>query len=228
MTPDPTPGATPGPTPGATPGPLNRRLGVLVSGRGSNLQAIIDAIAERRLDATIAVVISNVPDAAGLERAHRAGIETLSMSHLGWPSRDDYDRALVGELRTRDVRLVCLAGFMRKVGTPLIEAFPNAVLNIHPSLLPSFSGLHAQKRALEHGAKVTGVTVHFVTADLDAGPIIVQRTVRVFDDDTEETLAARILVEEHRAYPEAIALVLGGGWRIEGRRVVRSTTVAAV
>jgi phosphoribosylglycinamide formyltransferase-1 len=205
-----------------------RRLGVLISGRGSNLQAIIDAIAERRLDASIAVVISNQENAAGLERARRAGIETLTLSHRAWPSRDDYDRALVRELRKRDVALVCLAGFMRKLGAPLIEAFPNAVLNIHPSLLPSFPGLHPQQQALAHGVKVSGVTVHFVTADLDAGPIIVQRTVPVRDDDTEETLAARILVEEHHAYPEAIALVLDGGWRIDGRRVVRSTTAAAV
>ena len=206
----------------------NRRLGVLLSGRGSNLQAIIDAIAERRLNASIAVVISNQENAAGLERARRAGIETLTLSHRAWPSRDDYDRALVRELRKRDVALVCLAGFMRKLGAPVIEAFPNAVLNIHPSLLPSFPGLHPQQQALDHGVKVSGVTVHFVTADLDAGPIIVQRTVPVRDDDTEETLAARILVEEHHAYPEAIALVLDGGWRIDGRRVVRSTTAAAV
>ena len=206
----------------------NRRLGVLLSGRGSNLQAIIDAIAERRLDAAIAVVVSNQKNAGGLERARRVGIETLTLSHRGWPSRDDYDRALVSELRSRNVGLVCLAGFMRKVGAPLIDAFPNAVLNIHPSLLPSFPGLHAQQQALDHGVKTSGVTVHFVTADLDAGPIIVQRTVPVRDDDTEETLAARILVEEHHAYPEAIALVLDGGWRIHGRRVVRSTTAAAV
>jgi phosphoribosylglycinamide formyltransferase 1 len=206
----------------------NRRLGVLLSGRGSNLQAIIDAIAEQRLDATIAVVISNQENAGGLERARRVGIETLTLSHRGWPSRDDYDRALVSELRKRNVALVCLAGFMRKIGAPLIDAYPNAVLNIHPSLLPSFPGLHAQQQALDHGVRASGVTVHFVTADLDAGPIIVQRTVPVRDDDTEETLAARILVEEHHAYPEAIALVLDGGWRIDGRRVVRSTTSAAV
>jgi len=206
----------------------NRRLGVLLSGRGSNLQAIIDAIAERRLDATIAVVISNQKNAGGLERARRVGIETVTLSHRGWSSRDDYDRALVSELRSRNVGLVCLAGFMRKVGAPLIDAFPNAVLNIHPSLLPSFPGLHAQQQALDYGVKTSGVTVHFVTADLDAGPIIVQRTVPVRDDDTEETLAARILVEEHHAYPEAIALVLDGAWRIDGRRVVRSTTAAAV
>lgn len=206
----------------------NRRLGVLISGRGSNLQAIIDAISEGRLDATIAVVISNQADAGGLERARRAGIDTLTISHRGWPSRDDYDRALVKELRARDVKVVCLAGFMRKVGAPLIDAFPNAVLNIHPSLMPSFPGLRPQKQALDHGVKMSGVTVHFVTGDLDDGPIIVQRSVPVLDGDTEDTLAARILVEEHRAYPEAIALVLDGGLKIDGRRVVRSTTAAAV
>jgi len=206
----------------------NRRLGVLISGRGSNLQAIIDAIAGGRLHATIAVVISNQEDAGGLERARRAGIETLTLSHRGWPSRDDYDRALVKELRARDVRLVCLAGFMRKLGAPLMDAFPNAVLNVHPSLLPSFPGLHPQRQAIEHGVKTSGVTVHFVTADLDDGPIIVQRTVPVVDGDTEDTLAARILVEEHRAYPEAIGLVLDGALKIEGRRVLKSPSAAAV
>ena len=205
-----------------------RRLGVLISGRGSNLQAIIDAIAEGRLDATIAVVISNEADAGGLDRARKAGIETLVLSHRGWPSRADYDRALVAELRSRNVRLVCLAGFMRKLGSAVIDAFPNAVLNIHPSLLPSFPGLHPQRQALEHGVKTSGVTVHFVTGDLDDGPIIVQRAVPVLDGDSEETLAARILVEEHRAYPEAIAIALDGGWTIDGRRVIRSKTAAAV
>jgi phosphoribosylglycinamide formyltransferase-1 len=206
----------------------NRRLGVLISGRGSNLQAIIDAISAGRLKATIAVVISNREDAGGLDRARRAGIETLTISHRGWPSREDYDRALVDELRKRDVSLVCLAGFMRLFSSRMLDAFPNAILNIHPSLLPSFPGLHPQRQALEHGVKISGVTVHFVTADLDDGPIIVQRTVPVLEGDTEETLAARILVEEHRAYPEAIALVLDGGLKIEGRRVIKSTTAAAV
>src|SRR5688572_22328831 len=204
-----------------TPDPINRRLGVLLSGRGSNLQAIIDAIAEQRLDATIAVVISNQENAGGLERARRAGIETLTLSHRGWPSRDDYDRALVSELRKRNVALVCLAGFMRKVGAPLIDAFPNAVLNIHPSLLPSFPGLDAQRQALQHGVKLSGVTVHLVTAELDAGPIVVQRSVPVLEGDTSETLAARILVEEHRAYPEAVQTVLDGRWKLEGRRFDR-------
>ncbi|HLG55812.1 MAG TPA: phosphoribosylglycinamide formyltransferase [Vicinamibacterales bacterium] len=211
-----------------TPDPINRRLGVLISGRGSNLQALIDATGDGRLDATIAVVISNREDAGGLDRARRAGIEALCVSHRGWPARDDYDRALVSELRKRDVQLVCLAGFMRRIGGPMIEAFPNAILNIHPSLLPSFPGIDAQQQALTHGVKTSGVTVHFVTAELDAGPIIVQRTVPVLEGDTAQTLAARILVEEHRAYPEAIALVLDGGWRVDGRRFLRSPTAAGV
>jgi phosphoribosylglycinamide formyltransferase-1 len=206
----------------------NRRLGVLISGRGSNLQAIIDAIADRRLDATIAVVISNQENAGGLDRARRAGIETLTLSHRGWPSREDYDRALVAELRARDVRLVCLAGFMRLFSSVMLDAFPNAILNIHPSLLPAFPGLHPQQQALDHGVKVSGVTVHLVTADLDAGPIVIQRTVPVLEGDTADSLAARILVEEHKAYPEAVATILAGGWRIEGRRVITSTTAAAV
>jgi phosphoribosylglycinamide formyltransferase 1 len=199
-----------------------RRLGVLVSGRGSNLQALIDAVADGRLDATIAVVISNVGNAGALDRARAAGIEAIAVDHRGWPSRDDYDRALASELRARDVGLVCLAGYLRIVGAPLLEAFPNAILNIHPALLPSFRGLEAPRQALEYGAKVAGVTVHFVTADLDAGPIIVQRAVPVLEHDTAQTLAARILVEEHRAYPEAVQAVLDGGWRLDGRRFVRT------
>lgn len=202
------------------PDARHARLGVLISGRGSNLQALIDAIREGKLAATIAVVISNREDAAGLERARASGIEAVFLSHRGWKDREGYDRALARELRARDVGLVCLAGFMRRVGAPLLDAFPNAILNIHPALLPSFPGLDAQRQALEHGVKVSGVTVHFVTAELDAGPIVLQRTVPVHDDDTPETLARRILVEEHRAYPEAVAKVLAGGWTLEGRRFV--------
>ena len=198
-----------------------RRLGVLVSGRGSNLQALIDAIADGRLTATIAVVITNVPDAGALARARMAGIEALVLDHRGAPSRDEYDAALARELHKRGVDLVCLAGYMRIVGAPLLEAFPSAILNIHPALLPSFRGLEAPRQALEHGVKIAGVTVHFVTAELDGGPIILQRPVPVLDDDTPETLAARILVEEHRALPEAVEMVLDGGWRLEGRRFVR-------
>lgn len=213
-----------------TPDPINRRLGVLISGRGSNLQALIDAIRAGTLDATIAIVIANDEKAGGLERARQAGIETLVLSHRGWASRDDYDRALARELKARDVGLVCLAGFMRIIGKPLIDAFPHAILNIHPSLLPSFHGVNAQAQAIDHGVRISGVTVHVVTADLDAGPIVVQRAVPVFTDDTSSTLAARILEEEHRAYPEAVSIVLGGGWRIEGRRFVvpmRASDVSA-
>lgn len=196
------------------------RLAVLISGRGSNLQAIIDAVAEKRLNAVIAVVVSNVADAGGLERARVAGIETLVLPHHGWPSREAYDAALAKELTARQVDLVCLAGFMRRLSAEFVEAFPQRVLNIHPSLLPSFPGLDAARQALDYGVLYTGATVHFVTAQLDAGPIIMQAVVPVQPDDTPTSLAARILVEEHAMYPLAIQRVLEGGWRLEGRRVV--------
>ena len=200
---------------------MNRRLGVLISGRGTNLQALIDAIGNGSLDAAIVVVISNRPDAAGLERARIAGIETVVVDHRGSRSRDEHDRAVLRELQARSVGLVCLAGYMRLIGPVLIDAFPNAILNIHPSLLPSFPGLDAQRQAVEYGVKVSGVTVHFVTLELDGGPIILQRPVPVRHDDTADTLADRILVEEHRAYPEAVRIVLESGWRIDGRRFLR-------
>jgi phosphoribosylglycinamide formyltransferase 1 len=196
-------------------------IGVLISGRGSNLQALVDAIDEGRLAARIAVVISNRIDAGGLERARAAGIETLVVDHRSFSTRDAFDRALSTELGARQVSLVCLAGFMRLVGMPLLQAFPNAILNVHPSLLPAFPGVDAQKQALEHGVKVAGASVHLVTAELDGGPIVLQAAVPVRDDDTAETLAARILIEEHRIYPEAASLVLAGGWTIEGRRFIR-------
>jgi phosphoribosylglycinamide formyltransferase 1 len=198
-----------------------RNVAVLISGRGSNLQAIIDAVASRRLDATIVVVVSNRLGAPGLARAREAGIETLCMESRGYPSRDAYDQTIADALRGRSIDLVCLAGFMRLVGQPLLQAFPNRILNIHPSLLPAFPGLEAQKQALEHGVRVSGATVHLVTAELDAGPIVLQTAVPVHDDDTVETLSDRILVEEHRLYPKAIGIVLDGGWCIEGRRFVR-------
>src|SRR5436309_8647441 len=197
-----------------------RRIAILISGRGSNLQSIIDAIANGRLEATIAIVISNRSDAPGLIRAREAGIEALCLNPRDHPSRDLYDRAIVDVLRARDVDLICLAGFMRLVGHPLLEAFPNRILNIHPSLLPAFPGLDAQRQALEHGVRVSGATVHLVTSDLDAGPIVLQTGVPVLDDDTVETLSARILVEEHRLYPEAIRIVLSGQWRLDGRRFI--------
>ncbi len=198
----------------------NHRIGVLISGRGSNLQAIIDAIADRRLDAELAVVISNRAQAAGLDRAARAGIETVVVRHTDYPSREAFDLAMVAELRRRSVSLVCLAGFMRLLSSAFVEAFPNRILNIHPSLLPAFPGLNAQEQAWTHGVAVSGATVHIVTPELDDGPIVRQAAVRVEPGDTADTLAARILLEEHRIYPEAIAAVLAGGWRIEGRRFV--------
>ena len=197
-------------------------IGVLISGRGSNLQALIDAIDEGRLPARIAIVISNRADAGGLDRARAAGIETLVVDHRTFPTRDAFDRVLANELRSRQVSLVCLAGFMRLVGAPLLDAFPSAILNVHPSLLPAFPGVESQRQALDHGVKVAGATVHLVTAELDGGPIVLQSAVPVRDDDTAETLAARILIEEHRIYPEAAKIVLGGGWTIDGRRFVRA------
>jgi phosphoribosylglycinamide formyltransferase-1 len=196
------------------------RLAVLISGRGSNLQAIIDAIADRRLDAAIAVVVSNRSDAPGLARARAAGIEAVSVDPRAHPDRDAVDRTIVELLRARRVGLVCLAGFMRLVGPQLLDAFSHRILNIHPSLLPAFPGLDAQRQALEHGVRISGATVHLVTSDLDAGPIVLQTAVPVLDDDTVETLSARILVEEHRIYPEAIRIVLNGTWHLEGRRFV--------
>ena len=202
---------------------MNRRLGILISGRGSNLQAILDAIHDGRLDASVAVVISNKPEAAGLARARAAGIEAVAIPHRGFPTRTDFDRALVAELKSRDVGLVCLAGFMRLVGEPMLEAFPQAILNIHPSLLPAFPGIDAQRQAVDYGVKVSGVTVHLVTPDLDGGPVVLQRAVPVLEGDTPESLAARILVEEHQIYPEAIALLLDGRWRLDGRRFLATS-----
>jgi phosphoribosylglycinamide formyltransferase-1 len=200
---------------------VNGRLGVLISGRGSNLQSIIDAVASGALDATVAVVISNRPGAAGLVRAHDAGIDTMVVSPRDHTTRDAYDQTVAEALKGYGVGLVCLAGFMRLIGPRLLEAFPERILNIHPSLLTSFPGLDAQAQAIAHGVRVSGTTVHFVTAGLDDGPIVLQAAVPVADDDTAETLAARTLIEEHRIYPAAIATVLEGGWRIEGRRFIR-------
>jgi phosphoribosylglycinamide formyltransferase-1 len=198
------------------------RLGVLISGRGSNLQAIIDAIDAGRLRAIVALVISNIADAGGLDRARAAGIATLVIPHGESPTRADYDRRLIAALREQAVDLVCLAGFMRLLGPTFVDAFPNRILNIHPSLLPAFPGLDAQHQAFEHGVTVSGATVHFVNAELDAGPIVLQAAVPVLPDDTADTLAARILETEHRIYPEAIQRVLDGGWALDGRRFVSS------
>jgi phosphoribosylglycinamide formyltransferase-1 len=180
------------------------------------LRALMDA----SLPARIAVVVSNCADAPGLAIARAAGIESLVMPHTVYAARDDYDRSLVAALRTRGVTLVCLAGFMRRLGRSFCDAFPHAILNVHPSLLPAFPGVDAQRQAIEHGVTVTGVTVHFVTPELDAGPIVLQTAVPVEAGDSRETLAARLLVEEHRIFPEAVRRVLGGGWQIEGRRLL--------
>jgi len=198
----------------------NRRLGVLISGRGSNLQAILKAIQVGDLDASVALVVSNREDAMGLVHARTAGVKGEYLNSRDYANRDDYDAAIASLLRARSVGLVCLAGFMRLVRRPLLEAFPNRILNIHPSLLPAFPGLDAQGQALEHGAKVSGATVHLVDAGLDAGPIVAQSAVPVFDTDTVDTLSARILVEEHRLYPQVIGRLLDGTCRLQGRRVI--------
>lgn len=195
-------------------------LGVLISGRGSNLQAILSAIADRRLAARVGVVISNKPDAGGLEHARRAGVPVDVIEHRAFASRAAFEHALLERMTEAHVQVVCLAGFMRILSPVFLEHAPGPVLNVHPSLLPAFPGVDAQKQAFEHGVKVAGVTVHLVTPELDAGPIVAQATVPVLDRDTPASLAARILVEEHRIYPEAIATVLTRRWRVEGRRFV--------
>lgn len=195
-------------------------IGVLISGRGSNLLAIIRAIAAGHLAARIGVVISNRADAGGLEHAAVAGVPTSVIDHRGFGSRAAFEEALIARLVDAGVRVICLAGFMRILSPFFLERAPGPVLNVHPSLLPSFPGVDAQHQAWAHGVKVAGATVHLVTPELDSGPIVAQATVPVHDQDTAETLAARILVEEHRLYPEAIARVLAGHWRVDGRRFV--------
>jgi phosphoribosylglycinamide formyltransferase 1 len=193
-------------------------LGVLVSGRGSNLQAIMDSCDAGRLNARVAMVLSDVEDAFGLERAKKSGIEAICIPWIkgykaGWETQ------AVEHLKRAKCDLVCLAGYMRIVGSTLMEAFPLQILNIHPALCPCFPGLHAQEQAFEWGVKVSGCTVHFVTPDLDMGPIIIQRAVNVEEDDTEESLSSRILEQEHKIFTEAIGLVLDGRTRVEGRKV---------
>ncbi len=197
-----------------------KKLGVLLSGRGSNFEAIADNVAAGKIPAEIAVVISNKPTARGLERARERGIEAVCIPSKGL-EREEYDRRVVALLKEKQVDLVCLAGFMRLLSAYFVSAFPNRILNIHPSLLPSFPGLEAQHQALEHGVKFSGCSVHFVDEHLDAGPILIQAAVPVLDDDTEDTLSTNILTEEHRIYTEAINLVLSGKFRVEGRRVIR-------
>ena len=193
------------------------RLGILISGRGSNMVAILDAIRDGRLDAEAAAVISNVESAPGLLKARELGVETLFISHRG-RTREEHDTELIAQLQKRGVTLVCLAGYMRLISPLFVRSFHNRLLNIHPSLLPAFPGLDSQRQALEHGVKVTGCTVHLVDEELDHGPIVMQCAVEVRQDDSVESLSARILEQEHRVYPQAIARVLSGDFRVEGRR----------
>lgn len=194
------------------------RLGILISGRGSNFEAIADSIARRQLDAEIAIVISNRANAPGLEIARSRGIPLRVISSAGL-EREAYDRLLIEELRTHEVDLVCLAGFMRLLSASIIRAFPDRVLNIHPSLLPAFAGLDAQRQALDYGAKITGCTVHFVDEFLDSGPIVIQSAVPVLDGDSVASLSTRILAQEHLIYSKAIRYIVDGRITVEGRKV---------
>jgi phosphoribosylglycinamide formyltransferase-1 len=197
------------------------KLGVLVSGRGSNLQAIIDNIEKGLLPAEIVIVISDQPNAYSLERARKHNIPAIHISAKGYRGkRDEYDALLVTEFRKNDVELVCLAGFMRIITPTLIKAFPNKILNIHPALLPAFPGLHVQKAALDHGVKFSGCTVHFVDEGMDTGPIIIQAVVPILDNDTVDSLSERILKQEHKIYSRAINLYAEGRLKIDGRRVL--------
>ena len=195
-------------------------IGVLVSGSGTNLQAIIEAIEAERLDAKIEVVLSNKADAYGLVRAKNHGVATEVIDHKQFPSREAYDQAVVDILRARGVELVVLAGFMRLLSPVFVKSYSNRIMNIHPALLPSFPGLHVQKKAVDHGVRFSGCTVHFVNEECDEGPIIIQAVVPVFPDDSEESLATRILKQEHRIYARAIQLYAEGKLRVEGRRVI--------
>ena len=196
-----------------------KKVGVLVSGRGSNLQALIDAARRGALGGEVAVVVSNVEGALGLERARQAGIPAVFRDHRG-KKREAFDAEIVEVLQVHHVDLVCLAGFMRLLSPVFVRAFPGRIVNVHPALLPAFPGLEAQRQAWEHGAKVSGATVHLVDEGLDSGPIVAQEAVPVRSTDTPETLAARILEAEHRLYPRAVRLLLEGRCRVEGRRVI--------
>jgi len=195
-------------------------IGVLISGGGTNLQAIIDAIEAGSLDATIQVVLSNKADAIGLARAKKHSVPAEVLDHKTYPSREAYDHAVVDLLRRRGVELVALAGFMRLLSPVFIKAYSNRIMNIHPALLPAFPGLHVQKKAVDHGVRFAGCTVHFVNEECDEGPIIIQAVVPVFPDDSEDSLAARILKQEHRIYPRAIQLYAEGRLHVSGRRVL--------
>ncbi|ABO50873.1 formyltetrahydrofolate-dependent phosphoribosylglycinamide formyltransferase [Desulforamulus reducens MI-1] len=195
------------------------RIGVLASGRGSNLQSILDRCQEGTVAAEVVVVISDKPAAYALERARQAGITAFGLEIRSFPGKREYEQAVVKLLQDAGVELVCLAGYMRLVGESLLRAFPNRIMNIHPALLPSFTGLHGQRDALQYGVKISGCTVHFVDEGMDTGPIILQAAVPVLDDDTEESLSARILNQEHRIYPEAVKLFAEGRLQVVGRKV---------
>ncbi|MBE3037105.1 MAG: phosphoribosylglycinamide formyltransferase [Candidatus Atribacteria bacterium] len=194
-------------------------IGVLVSGRGTNLQAIIEAIEEGKIEGEIKVVISDHPDAYALKRAQQYHIDTRYINFKGFKNREDYDKEIIKTLKEKKIELVVLAGYMRILSPYFIRTYKNKIMNIHPALLPSFPGFHAQKQAIEYGAKVSGCTVHFVDEGIDSGPIILQKAVEVSDDDTEESLAEKILKEEHQIYPRAIQLFSEGRLMIKGRRV---------
>ena len=196
------------------------RIGVLVSGRGSNLQALLDACREGRVDGRVVVVLSDKADAYGLERARQAGVEAIFVDPAAFATRQAYNQRLAETLQQHDVDLVVLAGYLRLVKKPMLDAFGGRIINVHPALLPSFKGLDAQRQALEYGVKVTGATVHFVTEGLDDGPVILQAAVPVQDDDTVESLSQRILAQEHRILPEAVQLFALGKLKLEGRRVI--------
>jgi phosphoribosylglycinamide formyltransferase-1 len=195
------------------------KMGVLASGRGSNFQSIMDEIESDRLKAEIVLLITDNPSAFAIERAIKHNVEYLVIQPREYRSRDDYFTRIADDLKKKNVELVVLAGFMKIVGKPLLDAFPNRIMNIHPALLPSFPGLHSQKQALDYGAKISGCSVHFVDEGMDTGPIIIQASVPVFQNDTEETLSERILKYEHRIYPEAIRLFSEGKIKVEGRKV---------
>ena len=195
-------------------------LGILISGNGSNFQAIIDAIEKKRLDAEVRVVVSNREDAYGLVRAQKHGVPTEIVDHRKFPSREAFDQHLIERFKDRQVELVVLAGFMRLLSADFVHAFSNRIMNIHPALLPAFPGLHVQRKAVEAGVRFSGCTVHFVNEECDQGPIIIQAVVPVFSDDSEESLSARILKEEHRIYPKAIQLYSEGRLHVVGQRVL--------
>lgn len=195
------------------------RIGVLVSGRGSNLQAIIDAIESKKIKAEIAVVISNIPGVLALERSKKHGIKAVVVNDKGFKDNSSYEKEVIKELELSKVELICLAGYMKLLSKEFVRHFKGRIMNIHPALLPAFPGLHVQRKALEYGVKYSGATVHFVDEGCDTGPIIIQAVVPVLDDDTEETLSARILEQEHKIYPEAIRLFSDNKLKIEGRRV---------